>query len=212
MWFYMAKKRTKSSKLWLKEHFKDYYVRLASKKKIRSRAWFKLKEINARDNLIRNGMCVLDLGSCPGSWSIYAKSKVGDKGRVIACDIMPMKLIKGIHFFKGDLKKLYYRKLLLKYLTLQKVNLVMSDMAPNFTGIPSIDMNNSVNLAQIAFLICRDVLVQQGCFIVKLFQGEGFDEYFKMISLFFLTAKIRKPYSSRTRSREVFIVAEGFIK
>lgn len=208
----MVKKGTKSSKRWLKERFRDCYVRLAYEKKLRSRAWFKLEEIDKSENLIRKGMCILDLGSSPGSWSMYAKNKVGNMGTVVSCDILSMKLINGVCFFKGDLRKISYRELLFRYLNFKTVNVVMSDMAPNFTGITSIDTNNSIRLAQLAFLICRKVLIKKGSFIVKLFQGEGFNEYFKMISSFFLMVKIRKPCSSRTRSREVFIVAEGFIK
>ncbi|QTM69195.1 23S rRNA (uridine(2552)-2'-O)-methyltransferase RlmE [Buchnera aphidicola (Hormaphis cornu)] len=205
-------KKSNSSKRWLEEHFKDHYVISSFKNKLRSRAWFKLEDIDKIYHLINKGMRVIDLGCSPGSWSLYAREKVGNQGKVISCDILTMDPIPGVIFFQGNLRNKFFKNLLLKYCNINKVDLVMSDMAPNFTGISSVDMSNVINLAKLSFSICQSVLIYKGSFLVKLFQGEGFDEYLKMIKHFFLTVKVRKPSSSRTRSRELFIVAEGYKK
>ncbi|BBI01301.1 ribosomal RNA large subunit methyltransferase E [Buchnera aphidicola (Nipponaphis monzeni)] len=202
----------KSSHIWIREHQKDIYVKQALLKKLRSRAWFKLKELDQRDNLIKKKMCILDLGSSPGSWSKYAVKKINYRNKVIACDIRPMKFIPGVNFVQGDIQNKHFLNTFIKYLNSKKINLIMSDMAPNISGNSYIDTALSIKLAQLAFFICQSVLIYQGDFIVKVFQGDNLNEYLQIIKNFFLKVKIRKPNSSKTRSKELYIVAKGWIK
>ncbi len=154
-------------------------------------------------------MTVVDLGAAPGAWSQYAASKVSQTGRVIACDLLLMSPIVGVDFLQGDFRDEQILKALLEQVGDKKVQVIMSDMAPNMTGIPSIDIPRSIYLVELALDMCRDVLTSGGSFIVKAFQGEGFDEYLRKIRSLFLKVKIRKPDASRLRSREVYIVATG---
>ena len=205
----MGKKRSASSNRWMHEHFSDKYVIQAQKKGLRSRAWFKLDEIQSTDKLFKPGMTVVDLGAAPGGWSQYVVTQIGNSGRVIACDILPMDPIVGVDFLQGD----FLDELVLKALTERvgedKVQVVMSDMAPNMSGTPSVDIPRSMYLVELALEMAKDVLAPGGSFLVKVFQGEGFDEYLTQIRSLFTKVKIRKPDASRARSREVYIVATG---
>ena len=204
------KKRSPSSTRWLKEHFDDQYVKKAQKMGLRSRAVFKIDEIQGKDRLLKNGMTVVDLGAAPGGWSQFAVEQVGDSGRVIACDILPMDPIAGVDFLQGDFREETVLGALLERVGPDKVDVVMSDMAPNMSGTQQVDQARSMYLVELALDMCNQVLRANGSFVVKVFQGEGFDIYLNEIRKLFTAVKIRKPDSSRARSREVYIVATGF--
>ncbi|MFM2482900.1 23S rRNA (uridine(2552)-2'-O)-methyltransferase RlmE [Celerinatantimonas sp. YJH-8] len=207
----MAKKKhSASSTRWLQEHQSDHYVQQAKKQGLRSRAVFKIEEIQQRDKLISPGMTVVDLGAAPGGWSQYAVSQLGDNGRVIACDLLPMDPIAGVDFLQGDFREEAVLNAILSRVGEQKVDLIMSDMAPNMSGNLGVDQSRAMYLVELALDMCRDVLATKGSFVVKVFQGEGFDEYVKNVRELFSSVKVRKPDSSRARSREVYIVASGF--
>lgn len=204
------KKRTPSSTRWLKEHFDDKYVQKAQKLGLRSRAVFKIDEIQLKDKLIKPGMTVVDLGAAPGGWSQFCVEQVGDKGRVIACDILPMDPIAGVDFLQGDFRDESVLAALLERVGDAKVDVVLSDMAPNMSGTPAVDQPRSIYLVELALDMCREVLAPDGSFVVKVFQGVGSEEYLKAVREAFKVVKVRKPDSSRARSREVYIVATGF--
>ena len=204
------KKRTPSSTRWLKEHFDDKYVQKAQKLGLRSRAVFKIDEIQLKDKLIKPGMTIVDLGAAPGGWSQFAVEQVGDKGRVIACDILPMDPIAGVDFLQGDFREEAVLAALLERVGDAKVDVVLSDMAPNMSGTPAVDQPRSIYLIELALDMCRQVLAPNGSFVVKVFQGVGTEEYLKAVRELFKVVKVRKPDSSRARSREVYIVATGF--
>lgn len=204
------KKRTASSTRWLKEHFDDKYVQLAQKQGLRSRAVFKIDEIQQKDKLIKQGMTIVDLGAAPGGWSQFCVEQVGPHGRVIACDILPMDPIAGVDFLQGDFREEAVLNALLERVGEQKVDVILSDMAPNMSGTPAVDQPRSMYLVELALDMCKQVLAAKGSFIVKVFQGAGFEEYLKEVRSLFSVVKIRKPDSSRARSREVYIVATGF--
>lgn len=203
------KKRSASSTRWLNEHFKDRFVQQAQKKGLRSRAWFKLEEIQNTDKLFKTGMTVVDLGAAPGGWSQYVAKVIGNKGRIIACDLLPMDPIVGVDFLQGDFRDEAVLTALLERVGEEKINVVMSDMAPNMSGQPAVDIPRAMYLVELALDMCRDILAPNGSFIVKVFQGEGFEQYLKSIREMFRVVKIRKPEASRARSREVYIVASG---
>ncbi|MCX9132064.1 23S rRNA (uridine(2552)-2'-O)-methyltransferase RlmE [Aeromonas veronii] len=204
------KKRSPSSTRWLKEHFDDQYVKKAQKMGLRSRAVFKIDEIQGKDRLLKHGMTVVDLGAAPGGWSQFAVEQVGDSGRVIACDILPMDPIAGVDFLQGDFREETVLGALLERVGPDKVDVVMSDMAPNMSGTQQVDQARAMYLVELALDMCSQVLRSDGSFVVKVFQGEGFDAYLNEIRKLFSAVKIRKPDSSRARSREVYIVATGF--
>ena len=204
------KKRTPSSTRWLKEHFDDKYVQKAQKLGLRSRAVFKIDEIQLKDKLIKPGMTIVDLGAAPGGWSQFAVEQVGDKGRVIACDILPMDPIAGGDFLQGDFREEAVLAALLERVGDAKVDVVLSDMAPNMSGTPAVDQPRSIYLIELALDMCKEVLAPNGSFVVKVFQGVGSEEYLKAVRELFKVVKVRKPDSSRARSREVYIVATGF--
>ena len=204
------KKRTPSSTRWLKEHFDDKYVQQAQKLGLRSRAVFKIDEIQLKDKLIKPGMTVVDLGAAPGGWSQFAVEQVGDKGRVIACDILPMDPIAGVDFLQGDFREEAVLDALLERVGDAKVDVVMSDMAPNMSGTLAVDQPRSMYQVELALEMCKEVLAPNGSFVVKVFQGVGSEEYLKSVRELFKVVKVRKPDSSRARSREVYIVATGF--
>lgn len=204
------KKHSASSGRWLKEHFDDKYVHEAQKKGYRSRAIFKLEEIQQKDRILKPGMTVVDLGAAPGGWSQYAATQVGDDGRVIACDILPMDSMPGVSFLQGDFREQTVLDALLERIQPNMVDVVMSDMAPNMSGNQAADQPRAMYLVELALEMCREVLGPKGCFVVKVFQGEGFDQYLAEVRKMFTAVKIRKPDSSRARSREVYIVATGY--
>ena len=204
------KKRTASSTRWLKEHFEDKYVQQAQKQGLRSRAVFKIDEIQQKDKLIKQGMTVVDLGAAPGGWSQFCVGQVGPHGRVIGCDILPMDPIAGVDFLQGDFREEAVLSTLLGRVGEQKVDVILSVMAPNMSGTPAVDQPRSMYLVELALEMCKQVLAAKGSFMVKVFQGAGFEEYLKEVRSLFSVVKIRKPDSSRARSREVYIVATGF--
>ncbi len=204
------KKLTNSSQKWMQEHFEDEYVKKAQKLGYRSRAVFKIEEINLKDKLIRSGMKVVDLGAAPGGWSEYAVKAVGDSGQVVACDILSMDPIAGVDFLQGDFREEAVLDALLTRIDGKNIDVVMSDMAANFTGNDSADSARSMYLVELALDMCHQVLKKNGAFVVKVFQGEGFEQYMKEVRAVFNVVKTRKPKSSRARSREVYLVATGF--
>jgi len=201
--------KSKSSNDWLREHFDDHYVKKAQKAGYRSRATFKLEEIDKKDKLIRPGMAVVDLGSAPGGWSDYALRKLGDKGTVVALDILPMTPLTGVHFIQGDFREDAALDELNLVLNSQPIDLVLSDMAPNITGVDSIDQPSSMYLVELALHFAIENLSKQGVFLVKVFQGEGFDTYLKAMRDSFQKVVTRKPDASRARSREVYLLGRG---
>jgi len=194
----------------MQEHFDDEYVKKAQRLGLRSRAVFKLEEINNKDKLIKKGMKVVDLGAAPGGWSEYAVKAVGDDGLVIACDILSMDAIVGVDFLQGDFREESVLNALLTRIDGKNIDVVLSDMAANMTGNESADSARSMYLVELALEMCNDVLKADGSFIVKVFQGAGFEAFMKEVRLQFKTVKTRKPESSRARSREVYLVATGF--
>ncbi|WP_339766681.1 23S rRNA (uridine(2552)-2'-O)-methyltransferase RlmE [uncultured Paraglaciecola sp.] len=203
-------KQSESSKRWLKEHFEDKYVMEAKKKGLRSRAVFKLEEIQAKDGLLKKGMTVVDLGAAPGGWSQYAAKQVGDDGLVIACDILSMDPLPGVDFLMGDFREESVLDALLNKIDGKNVDVVMSDMAPNMIGNDTADQAKSIYLVELSLDMCRQVLKKNGSYVVKVFMGEGFEQFFSDVKSAFKVVKTRKPDSSRARSREVYLVATGF--
>ncbi|MGO4998253.1 23S rRNA (uridine(2552)-2'-O)-methyltransferase RlmE [Oceanisphaera sp. W20_SRM_FM3] len=204
------KKRSGSSTRWLQEHFNDKYVQEAHKRGLRSRAVFKLEELQGRDRLFRPGMTVVDLGAAPGGWSQFSVEQVGSKGQVIACDLLPMDAIAGVSFLQGDFRDEAVLNALLERVGQDKVDVLLSDMAPNMSGTREVDQPKSMYLVELALDMCRQVLAPNGSFVVKVFQGAGFDEFLLEVRRSFSSVRVRKPDSSRPRSREVYIVATGF--
>lgn len=204
----MPKKRS-SSKAWLKEHREDPYVQRAQKEGYRSRACYKLLEIQEKDRLFRPAMTVLDLGSAPGGWSQVAADLVGHKGRVVASDILPMDPLAGVDFIQGDFTEEAVFEQLLSALDGQPVDLVLSDMAPNMSGVNAVDQPRSMYLVELALDMALRVLAPGGAFVTKVFQGEGFDDWFREVRDSFERVATRKPRASRPRSREVYVVARG---
>ncbi len=202
--------RSKSSHKWLQEHFQDEFVKKAHAQGYRSRAVFKLIEIQEKDRIIKPGMNVLDLGAAPGGWSQYVRKQIGKKNQIIALDILPIEPLEGVEFILGDFTENEVLDTLLDVLGGKKIHLVLSDMAPNITGNKEIDQPRSVYLAELALDTTRQVLVRGGDFLVKMFQGEGFDSFFQDIQQSFTKVVIRKPKASRARSNEVYILAKGF--
>jgi 23S rRNA (uridine2552-2'-O)-methyltransferase len=202
--------RTKSSARWLNEHVNDPYVKQAQKDGYRSRSSYKLIQLNEKDRLIRPGMLVVDLGSAPGGWSQVAARLVGAKGRVLATDILPMEPLKNVDFIQGDFTEEPVLKQVLDWLGDNKPDVVLSDIAPNISGIDSADQASSMYLVELALDMARQVLKPKGDFVAKVFQGTGSEEFLKDLRTSFDKVLIRKPAASRSRSREVYMVAKGF--
>ncbi len=202
--------RSKSSNRWLQEHVNDPYVKQAQRDGYRSRAAYKLLELNEKDRLIRPGMLIMDLGSTPGGWSQVAGRLVGDNGRVIATDILKMDSLENVDFILGDFTEQAVFDQILDALGERKPDLVISDMAPNLSGIDSADQASSIYLLELALDMARRVLKPKGNFVAKVFQGEGSDEFLKDLRTSFEKVVIRKPAASRPRSREVYVVAKDF--
>lgn len=202
--------RSKSSKRWLNEHFDDEYVRRAQQEGYRSRAIYKLIEIQRKDQLLKPGMTVIDLGAAPGGWSEYAVKKLGGKGRMIALDILSMEPIEGVEIIQGDFREDDVLAQLLDLIGESGTDLVISDMAPNISGMEVVDIPRSYYLADLALDLARQVLKPGGGLLVKLFQGEGFDDYQKALKQSFKRVVMRKPKASRARSREIYALATGY--
>lgn len=213
--------KSKSSKGWLKEHFDDEYVRRSQQDGYRSRAIYKLIEIDEKDRLIKPGMTVVDLGAAPGGWSEYCVKKLGKKGSIIALDILPMDPINGVTIIEGDFREEAVFDELLSVMDAAaekdgatnnaRADLVISDMAPNISGMDSIDMPKAYYLCELALDLARQVLNPGGGLLVKLFQGEGFEAYNKELKTSFSKVVLRKPKASRPRSREIYVLATGFL-
>ena len=203
------KSRSKSSRRWLDEHFDDAYVKKAQQQGYRSRAAFKLLEIQQKDRLIKPGEIVIDLGAAPGGWSQVAMQLAGNNGRVIALDVLPMDPIAGVMCLEGDFTEQSILDHLLDVIGNEKASLVLSDMAPNISGIKAVDQPKAIYLAELAVDLAQKVLDSEGDLLIKVFHGEGFDELLQHIRGLFRKVIIRKPQASRSRSPEVYIVARG---
>ena len=204
--------RSKSSKQWLRDHFNDAYVKKSKYEGYRSRASYKLLEIQRKDNFIKPGMTVVDLGAAPGGWSQVAAELVGDKGRVIASDILPMDIIANVEFVQGNFTEQGVLDKLVDQLCGSQVDLVISDLAPNMSGMKGIDQPQAMNLAELALDMSRSVLKPGANFLVKVFQGEGFESFRQELRETFRTVKTRKPAASRTKSSEIYLLAGDYFE
>jgi 23S rRNA (uridine2552-2'-O)-methyltransferase len=203
-------KRTKSSARWLAEHAADPYVKRAHEEGWRSRAAFKLEEIQQSDRLLRPGMTIVDLGAAPGGWSQYAARLLQGQGRIIALDILPMPAIPGVEFIEGDFSSEEVFDQLLAALGEEKVDLVMSDMAPNMMGIADVDHARSMNLVDLAVDFAERTLRPGGALLIKVFQGREFQPLLTKLRRHYESVKLRKPKASRARSPEVYVLARGY--
>ncbi|GAC1625577.1 MAG: 23S rRNA (uridine(2552)-2'-O)-methyltransferase RlmE [Nevskia sp.] len=203
----MSKPRSKSSTRWLAEHEADPYVQLARKEGYRSRAVYKLKEIQERDKILKAGMTVVDLGAAPGGWSQYARPQLGKHGRLVALDILPMDAVEGVEFILGDFREASVLEQLEASVPKNSVDLVLSDMAPKISGIDVADQASAIYLCELALEFAALRLKPGGAFLVKLFQGEGSEAFLKLLRSRFKTVQVRKPKASRARSPEVYLLA-----
>jgi 23S rRNA (uridine2552-2'-O)-methyltransferase len=202
--------RSKTSLKWLQEHFNDPFVKMAQKDGYRSRASYKLLEIQEKDRLIRPGMSVIDLGAAPGGWSQVTSRLIGGQGTLIASDILEMDSIPDVTFIQGDFTEDAVLAQILEAVGKKEVDLVISDMAPNMSGLPAVDMPRAMFLCELALDLSTRVLKPGGDFLIKIFQGEGFDEFHKSVRQQFDKVQMRKPTSSRDRSREQYLLGRGF--
>ena len=202
-------KRSKSSAQWLREHAADPYVKRAHKEGFRSRSAFKLEELDAAERLLKPGMVIVDLGAAPGGWSQYASKALNGKGLVIALDILPMDPMPGVEFILGDFREPGPLSALRSVLQGRPVDLVMSDMAPNMSGIDAVDQPRQLHLAELALEFSREALRPGGVFLAKVFQGAGFDEFLRSVRGGFDKVRMKKPPASRARSAEMYLLATG---
>ncbi len=202
--------RSKSSSEWLQEHFKDQYVKKSQQDGYRSRAAYKLLQIQEKDRIIKPGMNVVDLGSAPGGWSQVARQFIGTKGKVVALDILPMDQLAQVDFIQGDFQEDAVLEELLQVLNNEPVDLVISDMAPNVTGVKAVDQPKSMYLLELAVDLADQVLKPQGTLLMKVFQGEGFQPLLAELRKRYQKVITRKPDASRARSSEVYLLAKGF--
>lgn len=199
-------KPSKTSKQWMREHINDPYVQMAQKDGYRSRAAYKLLEIDERDHLVKAGMVIVDLGATPGGWSQVVANKVGDKGKVIALDLLPLAPLARVEFILGDFREESVLAQLEEKLAGKQIGLVISDMAPNISGIDTVDQARSIHLAELALSFAAQHIKPGGAFVVKVFQGSGFEEYVKLMRTHFKKVVSRKPKASRDRSNEVYML------
>jgi 23S rRNA (uridine2552-2'-O)-methyltransferase len=202
-------KRSSSSNAWLQEHVNDHYVHMAQKDGYRARAAYKLLEINEKDRLIRPGTVLADLGSTPGSWSQVAARTVGEQGKIFALDILPMDPVPGVMFIQGDFREEEVLNQFVALLDGRMLDLVISDMAPNISGMSAVDQARSALLNELALEFAREHLKPGGHFLVKVFQGSEFQAYFKAMKALFSEVVTRKPKASRDRSSEVYLLGKG---
>ena len=202
-------RRSRSSERWLREHHADPYVQRARAEGWRSRAIYKLEEIDRTAHLLRPGMLVLDLGAAPGAWSQYARARVGRAGRVVASDILPMDALAGVEFVQGDLREAAHCEQLRAALGHGQADVVLSDMAPNLSGLDAIDAPQSLYLAELALDLSQQVLKPQGAALIKLLQGVGFEAFVGAARRSYRTVKLLKPKASRSRSPETYLLASG---
>jgi len=201
--------RSKSSQRWLKEHFSDPFVKKAQAQGMRSRAAYKLEELLQRDRLLQPGMTVVDLGAAPGGWSQQVRQMLGDQGRVLALDILPMPPLAGVEFVQGDFRQEDTLTQLQALLNGQKVDLVLSDMAPNKSGIAAVDQPRMMHLAELALEFADNHVRVGGTLLLKLFQGTGFDDYVRQMRTRYARVVMRKPQASRARSAEVYALGQS---
>jgi len=201
--------KSKSSHQWLKAHFDDEFVKRAQRDGYRSRAVYKLEEIQQKDRILRAGSVVVDLGAAPGGWSQYAVRQLGSKGRIIALDILPMDALPGVEFIEGDFRESEVLDSLVEKLNGVSIDLVMSDMAPNISGMEAVDQPRSMYLMELAAEFAANALREGGDLLFKGFHGEGFDALIKSLRSQYSKVLIRKPKASRPRSREVYVLAKG---
>lgn len=202
--------RSKSSTRWLQEHFNDVFVKKAQIEGYRSRAVYKLKEIDEKEKLIKPGLTVVDLGAAPGGWSQYASKKLNGRGQVFALDILPMDALSGVDFILGDFREEAVSDKLRTRMSAKGIDLVLSDMAPNMSGSPAIDIPAAMYLAELAFDFATQVLNPGGHVLIKVFQGAGFEAFIKLARSQFEKVVIRKPDASRARSRETYMLAKNY--
>lgn len=202
--------RTKSSHQWMQRHVNDEYVKRSKKDGYRSRAAYKLEEIQEKDRIIKQGQVVVDLGCAPGGWCQIAAPLVGKHGRVVGIDLLDMPAVPGVDFLQGDFREDSFLAEMMKMLDGRQVDLVISDMAPNISGQTVVDQPRGIYLCELALDFCRQVLAPNGGFVTKIFQGEGFDDFFRDTRSSFGRVVTRKPKASRPKSREVYIVASQF--
>ncbi len=201
--------RTRTSKAWMREHLNDPYVQLARKEGWRSRAAFKLMEIDDKDKLLKRGEVVVDLGATPGGWSQVAAKRVGDTGMVLALDLLEMDPIHGVDFILGDFREDDVLAKLKEKLNGRLVGLVMSDMAPNMSGVPLVDQARIMHLAELGLEFCQDQMKPDGAFLVKVFQGQDYEKFFRSMREAFKTVVVRKPDASRDRSAELYLLGRA---
>lgn len=199
--------RSKSSNRWLEEHFSDQFVKQSQRDGYRSRAAYKLLELQQKDQLIKPGMTVVDLGAAPGGWSQVLSHILGDRGQVVALDILPMDHFADVHFIQGDFTEQAVYDELMNVVGERQVDLVVSDMAPNLTGNKTTDSAQSMYLVELATEFAQAVLPVGGQLVTKVFQGQGYEAWLKQLRQHFNQVKIRKPQASRDRSAEVYVVA-----
>ena len=202
-------KASKTSKQWMREHINDPFVQMAQKEGYRSRAAYKLLEIDTKDHLFKPGMVVVDLGATPGGWCQVAVNRIGQGGKVIALDLLPLDPLRGVEFIQGDFRDEAVLRELEKSLQGKPVGLVISDIAPNFTGVASVDQDRAMYLAELALEFALQHLSPEGSFLVKVFQGAGFEDFMKTMRSRFSRAVARKPRASRDRSSEVYLLGTG---
>ncbi len=205
-------KPSKTSKQWMREHINDPFVQMAQKEGYRSRAAYKLLEINEKDHLLKPGLVVVDLGAVPGGWCQVAGAIIGDSGKVIALDLLPLEPLRGVEFIQGDFRDEDILKKLESSLGGKTVGLVISDMAPNFSGVSQVDQDRSIYLAELAMEFAFEHLNPEGSFLVKVFQGVGFEAYMKLMRTRFSKVVARKPKASRDRSSEVYLLGTGMLE
>jgi 23S rRNA (uridine2552-2'-O)-methyltransferase len=199
-----------SSNRWKQRQARDPWVRRAQAEGLRSRAVFKLQELQAKDRLLTRGQVVVDLGAAPGAWSQFAADAVGPDGRVVAIDLLPMDPVPGVDFIQGDFQDEAVHDELVRQAGAGGVHLVLCDMAPNMSGMRDVDQPRSIQLAELALEFAGTVLRPGGSFVIKLFQGEGFTDFVAAVRARFPTVKLRKPAASRPENREMYLVARGF--
>jgi len=202
--------RSKSSKRWLEEHFNDVYVKKAQAEGYRSRAIYKLKEVDEKEQLLKPGMTVVDLGAAPGGWTQYVAEKLKSQGTIIALDLLPMDALPGVHFIVGDFQDDAILQQLVDILPAPGVDVVLSDMSPNMSGNTAVDIPRAMYLAELAFDFSSSMLKPGGALLMKVFHGTGFEELVKKARLQFAKVVIRKPQASRPRSRETYLLAKGY--
>lgn len=202
--------RSKSSKRWLQEHFDDFYVKKAQTEGYRSRAVYKLKEIDDKEHLFHKGMTLVDLGAAPGGWTQYASQQLHQEGKLVALDILPMDALPGVEFILGDFREASVLQQLYDLVPQRSVDLVLSDMAPNMSGNMAIDIPRAMYLAELAVEFSEVMLKPGGTMLIKVFHGTGFDALLQQTRKKFARVVVKKPAASRARSRETYLLAKGY--